>query len=210
MNCSPSGSSVLGIFQARIPKWVAFPSPGDLPDLKTKATSLISPALAGGFFTTNMMWEALRELTENQCSLPKREVSSLHTTETVPSSSLELGQVSATLNPSIVQNCFLCILWATHIPWAENHSISNLWSLPTTLATLSWKATPRFQVPDHLYTQILSFSWQPLWYSKFPFCGLSGKYSLAPSESFLFKHHTLHRWWLNTHCWVFPTSMLQG
>ena len=86
-----------------------------------------------------------------------------------------------------VQNCFLRILWATHIPWAENHSISNLWSLPTTLAILSWKATPRFQVPNHLYTQILSFSWQPFWYSKFPFCGLSGKYSLAPSESFLFK-----------------------
>ena len=89
---------------------------GDLPDPKTKPTSLTSPALAGGFFTTSMMWEALRELTENQCILPKREVSSLHTTEIVPSSSLELGQVSATPNPSIVQNCFLWFLWATHIP----------------------------------------------------------------------------------------------
>ena len=26
MNCSPPGSSVLGIFQARIPEWVAMPS----------------------------------------------------------------------------------------------------------------------------------------------------------------------------------------
>ena len=32
MDCSPPGSSVHGILQARILEWVAFPSPGDLPD----------------------------------------------------------------------------------------------------------------------------------------------------------------------------------
>ena len=32
MNCSPPGSSVHEISQARILQWVAFPSPGDLPD----------------------------------------------------------------------------------------------------------------------------------------------------------------------------------
>ena len=32
MDCSLPGSSVLGILQARILEWVAFPSPGDLPD----------------------------------------------------------------------------------------------------------------------------------------------------------------------------------
>ena len=33
MHCSPLGSSVHGIFQARIMEWVAMPSlPGDLPD----------------------------------------------------------------------------------------------------------------------------------------------------------------------------------
>ena len=31
-DCSPPGSSVHGISQARILEWVAFPSPGDLPD----------------------------------------------------------------------------------------------------------------------------------------------------------------------------------
>ena len=31
-DCSPPGSSVHGIFQARILEWVAFPSLGDLPD----------------------------------------------------------------------------------------------------------------------------------------------------------------------------------
>ena len=33
MDCSLPGSSVHGIFQARIQEWVAFPSPGDPPDL---------------------------------------------------------------------------------------------------------------------------------------------------------------------------------
>jgi len=32
MDCSLPGSFVHGIFQARILEWVAFPSPGDLPD----------------------------------------------------------------------------------------------------------------------------------------------------------------------------------
>ena len=32
MDCSLPGSSVHGIFQARILEWVPFPSPGDLPD----------------------------------------------------------------------------------------------------------------------------------------------------------------------------------
>ena len=48
VNCSPPGSSVHGISQARILEWVAFPSPEDLPDPEIEPTS---PALAGGFFT---------------------------------------------------------------------------------------------------------------------------------------------------------------
>ena len=34
------------------------PSPGDLPDLGIKPMSLLSPALAGGFFTTSATQEA--------------------------------------------------------------------------------------------------------------------------------------------------------
>ena len=51
MGCSPPGSSVHGIFQARISEWVAFPSPGDLPHPGVEPASLVSPALAGGVFT---------------------------------------------------------------------------------------------------------------------------------------------------------------
>ena len=36
-----------------------FPSPGDPPTLGIKPASLISPALAGRFFTTSATWEAL-------------------------------------------------------------------------------------------------------------------------------------------------------
>ena len=34
--------------------------PGDLPDPEIKQASFMSPALAGGFFTTSTTWEAQR------------------------------------------------------------------------------------------------------------------------------------------------------
>ena len=46
---APRGSSVHGIFQARILEWVAIPSQGDLSNPGIEPDS---PALAGGFFTT--------------------------------------------------------------------------------------------------------------------------------------------------------------
>ena len=58
MDCSLLGSSVHGNFQARILEWVAMPPPGDLPDPAIKPLSLMSLALAGGFFTTSATWEA--------------------------------------------------------------------------------------------------------------------------------------------------------
>ena len=36
-----------------------YPSPGDLPDPGIEPVSLMSPALAGVFFTTGTTWEAL-------------------------------------------------------------------------------------------------------------------------------------------------------
>ena len=52
MNCSPLGSSLHGIFQARILDGLPCPPPGDLPNPETKPTTPVSSALAGGFFTT--------------------------------------------------------------------------------------------------------------------------------------------------------------
>ena len=53
MDCSPPGSSVHEIFQARILEWVPFPTPGDLPDPGIEPETLASPALAGRFFITS-------------------------------------------------------------------------------------------------------------------------------------------------------------
>ena len=52
MDCSPPGSSVSGILRASILEWVAIPYSRDLPDPGIKPASLSSPALAGGFSTT--------------------------------------------------------------------------------------------------------------------------------------------------------------
>ena len=52
MDCSLPGSSVHGIFQARILEWLPFSTPGDLPDSGIEAVSPVSSALAGRFFTT--------------------------------------------------------------------------------------------------------------------------------------------------------------
>ena len=39
-----------------------FTSPGHLPNPGIKPASLVSPALAGGFFTTSTTWETHREI----------------------------------------------------------------------------------------------------------------------------------------------------
>ena len=61
VDCYLLDSSVHGILQTRILEWVACPPPGDLPNQGIKPESLESPvslALAGGFFTTSITWEA--------------------------------------------------------------------------------------------------------------------------------------------------------
>jgi len=47
MDCSPPGSPVYGISEARILEWVAIAFSRDSPDPETKS---ISPALAGGLY----------------------------------------------------------------------------------------------------------------------------------------------------------------
>ena len=52
MDCSPPRSSVHGISQIRILEWVAISFSRDLLDPGMEPASLVSLALAGGFFTT--------------------------------------------------------------------------------------------------------------------------------------------------------------
>ena len=56
MDCSPPGSSVCGIVQARILEWVAI-SFSRASSQPRDGMFLMAPALAGGFFTTRVTWE---------------------------------------------------------------------------------------------------------------------------------------------------------
>ena len=59
IDCSLPGSSVPGILQARILEWDAISSSRASSRSGIKYGSLMSPALAGRFFTTSANWEAL-------------------------------------------------------------------------------------------------------------------------------------------------------
>ena len=61
MDCSPPGSSVHGVFQARILEWIAiFLLQAIFPEIKP--VSLEFPALAGRFFTTRATCMAKQNL----------------------------------------------------------------------------------------------------------------------------------------------------
>ena len=75
MDCSPLGSSVHGILQARIPEWAAMRSSRGSSDSGIEPASLVAPALAGALHH----W---RHLGSQRCSLAD---SSYFSTVTVPS-----------------------------------------------------------------------------------------------------------------------------
>ena len=59
-DCSPPGSSVHGILQARILEWAVIPPPGDHPNPEMEPEPLTPPALARESLTnSSTMWEAL-------------------------------------------------------------------------------------------------------------------------------------------------------
>ena len=62
-DCSLPGSSLHGISQEEYWSGLPFPPPGDLPGPGIEPTSLTSPALAGGFFTTYAPWEYIWSVT---------------------------------------------------------------------------------------------------------------------------------------------------
>ena len=80
MDCSPPGSSVHEIFQARILEWVVIPSSRYLPK---SGITLSSPALARGFFTKH--W-----VLSNHWALPNTEPK----TDSLPNQLLLLSHCS--------------------------------------------------------------------------------------------------------------------
>jgi len=63
MNCSPPGSSVYGVSQARMLEWIAISYPEDFSDPGIKPMTHASPASAGGFFTTEPTGELKIKMT---------------------------------------------------------------------------------------------------------------------------------------------------
>ena len=59
MDCSPPGSSVHGISQARILEWAAISSPRGCSRPRDQTQVVSSPALASGFLTDEPPWAAL-------------------------------------------------------------------------------------------------------------------------------------------------------
>ena len=85
--------------------------PGDLPDLGIKPMSLVSPALAGGFFTISATWETLRStivdfklirvLILHPSSSPLFCGNSVSSHPQASNSSLELQKKSGSLRPPV-------------------------------------------------------------------------------------------------------------
>ena len=76
VECSPPGSSVHGILQAKILEWECSSS-GDLPNPGIEPASLQSPALAGRFFITDATCEAHQRILTNhqECRTIKSQAS---------------------------------------------------------------------------------------------------------------------------------------
>ena len=77
LDCSLPGFSVPGILQTRMLEGVAIHSSRDLPNLGIEPVSLMSPALAGGFFTTSTTWESPLSKSYNLKSLKQERLFAL-------------------------------------------------------------------------------------------------------------------------------------
>ena len=76
--CTIAHRTPLSMRSSRQEHWsgLPFPTPGDLPDPGIKLVSSASPALAGRFFTTSVIWEALgclRQEKREEWLQPRRE-----------------------------------------------------------------------------------------------------------------------------------------
>ena len=109
--------------------WSGFPCPppGDLPDPSIKHMSLMSPELAGGFFTTSATWEVL--MVHKNPSIVRCSTINFHTTKRVTSVAQTVKSLPATWETRVRSLDWEGLLekeMATHsnifaqkIPWME-------------------------------------------------------------------------------------------
>ena len=100
MDCSPPGSSVHGILQARILEWVAMPSCRKSSPSRDRTLVPVVPASTGGFLTSEppgsplLLWKVITDFFSKLCS--------------------PFGQIS-TSTTNKESNWFLCI-WTQFLP----------------------------------------------------------------------------------------------
>ena len=158
MGYSPPGFSVHEILQARILEWVAFPSPEDLPNFRLEPVSLVSPALAGGFFAASTTWEA-----QNFLLFSVQSLSSVWLFETLRTAACQ-ASLSFTISRSLLK------LMSIELVMSSNHLIlcHPLLLLPY-IFPMSWPFTSGGQ---SIGTSVNIQGWFPL--------GLTGLISLLP------------------------------
>ena len=103
------------------------PPPGDLPNPGIEAVSLMSPELAGGFFTTRATWEVL--MVHKNPSIVRCSIINFHTTKRVTSVAQTVKSLPATWETRVRSLDWEGLLekeMATHsnifaqkIPWME-------------------------------------------------------------------------------------------
>ena len=93
------------------------PPPGDLPDPETEPMSLLSPALAGGFFITSATWETHL----SKWFLIKYEACKHHERESCSHSNHLLLSAELTSSDSRFQMIFNCA--PAHIPFFQLSTI---------------------------------------------------------------------------------------
>ena len=114
LDYSLPGSSVHGVFQARILEWLPFPSE-DLPDPGIEPAS---PILAGGFFTTRATWKALNEAT---CGKHRILVRAAHELGSIRNQNLEekIGNIPRVRTAAWSRYCWSFIAYPSACCWVH-------------------------------------------------------------------------------------------
>ena len=155
-DCSPPGSSVHGILQAKTLGWVAISSSRDLPHPWIKPASLVSPALADGFFTTSGKPIFIHIFFKKEKN-PKGTLADI--ARSGRAQSYENGKLfclHAYLSPKA---CALAVPFLLRVAWKTHASMpkSNVthWAMPSRLPR--WKAC----IPHKAASQIQTASTAP-------------------------------------------------
>ena len=168
MVCSPPGSSVHGILQARILQWVAMPSSRGSFWPGTEPVSLMSLALADGFITTSTVWQLMLSVS----CVNFREIVCTHT--------------NVLVNMYVWMYVYLCVClyiytvllsYFSHLPvrsWRLFLSLRKglsrplLWLHPSFFMAASWWTLTLFPTLLLLQTKL---QWIIMFICHFPKCG---------------------------------------